>query len=129
MGLDMYTRTQVRTDGKWSTLAHDRAPADRVYDLFQRIAGVCPQRRPDITPLFAHRGLADVPWNDQPSGDFGQTWATLAELRAVEDWPDSSYPGDQLRCEFLLWLRGPVADRLAHDHGGAENVRLLFAFN
>ena len=68
----------------------------------------------------------DVPERDLPSG-YGHSWATIAELRAVEDWPDSC--GEQLRCAFLDWVRdeASAAGRLAARHG-ADNVRVVFGF-
>ena len=133
MGLDIYTITQVRDgDGcsPWHTLTGPdyieyAAPDARVYDLFQRLAGACPGHRPGIAPLFEGR-VVDVPERDLPSG-YGHSWATIAELRAVEDWPDSC--GEQLRCAFLDWVRDEcsAAGRLVARHG-PDNVRVVFGF-
>ena len=127
-------RSATATRKPWRTLTSPNcienyieyaAPDDRVYDLFQRLAGACPGRRPGIAPLFKDR-VVDVPERDLPSG-YGHSWATIAELRAVEDWPDSC--GGQLRCAFLDWVRdeGSAAGRLVARHG-ADNVRVVFGF-
>lgn len=122
----------------WANLVRHTA---RSYRMFRRIAGVRGEH--DKTRHLHGRGRTGVgphPQGRYTDDDYGlhsHSYATVKELLEDIDW-DESYEYEDYAsktvvklsdCDFYQWLTGPEITTLTDMVGGADNLRVVYAFD